>query len=95
MWFNWVADVSVYVSLICHINNIDPAKYPVVIPRAKIFSGNPKNFLGPMVPWSDTFSTTEGKIDVLSEGPSSGVNSVCQVPCIHKQNTSNAILVTT
>ena len=26
MWFNWAADVSVYVSLICHINNDDPAK---------------------------------------------------------------------
>ena len=26
MWFNWVADVSVYVSLICHINNNDPPK---------------------------------------------------------------------
>ena len=26
MWFNWVADVPVYVFLICHINNNDPAK---------------------------------------------------------------------
>ena len=25
--------------------------------KLKIFSGKPKNFLGPMVPWSDTFST--------------------------------------
>ena len=24
--------------------------------KVKIFSGNPKNFLGPMVSWSDTFS---------------------------------------
>ena len=27
--------------------------------KLKIFSGNPKNFLGPMVPWSDTFSTPD------------------------------------
>ena len=26
MWFNWVADVPMYVSLICHINDNDPAK---------------------------------------------------------------------
>ena len=26
MRFNWVADVHVYLSLICHINNNDPAK---------------------------------------------------------------------
>ena len=26
MWFNWVADVPMYVSLIYHINSNDPAK---------------------------------------------------------------------
>ena len=131
MWFNWAADVLVYVSFICHINNNDPAKlwqspprgvttvpptkpqiilhisptflqcvcvcvsggggggglnpidkcisschfqvkyifcqreiyiyvWPInsfLLLKLEIFSGNPKNCLGPMVPWSDTFST--------------------------------------
>ena len=29
----------------------------------EIFSGNSRSFLGPMVPWSDTFSTPDSDID--------------------------------
>ena len=33
--------------------------------KLTMFSGNPKNFLGPMVSWSDTFSTPGSDVDIL------------------------------
>ena len=33
MWFSWVADVLVYMSLICYINNNDSTKLCMVIPQ--------------------------------------------------------------
>ena len=44
MWFNWVADVPMYVSLICHINDNDPAKLWWSSHIGEVSLDNPESF---------------------------------------------------